>query len=372
MRPKITLPKHREWLRKAAYSLAKERIGEMIREINTSNISSKGFFAAEPSSGQTPSKYGPTGWNGAEEKQLYGLPYEEIIALRISVARIYSQQEETADIAASLKPVEVEVNVKKVRGLPIFSEYYGPYGPAVYAKGIKLCSNPKIPKVVEEIKEERIKTQEAMELLYPKYDVYYLYQLLSAGFFGEEKRKVPTRWSITATDDLVGKMCVKKILEFPMLNEWIIAKNVHLHNKWIIVFCPGAWAFENFEAWAPGSSWAAFAQSYITREHEYARGRSSYAESQAGGYYATRLAALEKLLEWRKQAKVIAFREVRSEYQIPVGVWQVRESVRRAKVIARTSCLKDALEIIRGELEIPLEQYLEKSVLIKQTRITDF
>jgi len=49
-----------------------------------------------------------------------------------------------------------------------------------------------------------------------------------------------------------------------------------------------------------------------------------------GGHYAMRLAVLEKLFQMRRQAAVLALREVGPEYYAPVGVWQVREGVRRA------------------------------------------
>ena len=50
----------------------------------------------------------------------------------------------------------------------------------------------------------------------------------------------------------------------------------------------------------------------------------------AGAYFAAKLGVSEYLLKNKIQSGVLIFREIRPEYAIPVGVWQVREGIREA------------------------------------------
>ena len=55
---------------------------------------------------------------------------------------------------------------------------------------------------------DEIKASEAIEFLYKnEFNEYTLSKILSVGVIGLAKNKklVPTRWSITATDDILGK-----------------------------------------------------------------------------------------------------------------------------------------------------------------------
>ena len=57
---------------------------------------------------------------------------------------------------------------------------------------------------------------------------------------------------------------------------------------------------------------------------------AEYAQETAGGYYAARLAILEELKRKKRQASVLALRFISEEYSAPLGVWVVREAVRKA------------------------------------------
>ncbi|MEM0294989.1 MAG: hypothetical protein QW221_02400 [Candidatus Korarchaeum sp.] len=87
-----------------------------------------------------------------------------------------------------------------------------------------------------------------------------------------------------------------------------------------------------------------------------------------GGHYAMRLAVLEKLFNMRRQAAVISLRRIGPEYYAPVGVWQVREGMRKA---LRSEPLKfpdlaDALIYIRKSLDLNL------STLLRMMRVPKF
>jgi hypothetical protein len=124
--------------------------------------------------------------------------------------------------------------------------------------------------------------------------------------------------------------------------------------------------------WNPDSS-----NIEIFGSHEFYDGRKDYAEI-GGCYYAARLATNELLNKERKQAAVVIMREAHPGYIMPVGVWNVRESVRRA---LKTEPLKfpsldECLTHVSKVMDIPVSTWLENSEVIKNTvqqkRLVDF
>ena len=132
------------------------------------------------------------------------------------------------------------------------------------------------------------------------------------------------------------------------------------------------------EAWYPGTIWNPNDRvTIILSDWERYNGRTTYA-GIGGCYYSARLAVAEKLNSEHRQATAIVLREVRPGYIMPVGVWQVRENVRHAlkNKPMKFSTLSEALNWIGGRLHIPLEKWIEYSILLKsliyQKRISDF
>ena len=164
-----------------------------------------------------------------------------------------------------------------------------------------------------------------------KFEVSQISKILSSGVLGVKKKIVPTRWSITAMDDLLGKHFIKQIKDFDSVNEYFLFMNSYLDNYYYIILIPGNWEFEQFESWFPGTLWNLQGKEpSVTVEHEGYTGRNKYAISQSGGYYAARFAVAEGLLNMKKQARAMVIREIYEGYEIPVGVWEVREGIRNA------------------------------------------
>ena len=74
-------------------------------------------------------------------------------------------------------------------------------------------------------------------------------------------------------------------------------------------------------------------------DYEDARG-INHPPHIAGAYFAAKLAVSEYLLKNKIQAGVLILREIRPEYAIPVGVWQIREGIREV--------MKQKPEIVEG------------------------
>jgi len=157
-------------------------------------------------------------------------------------------------------------------------------------------------------------------------DEHALTKLLSVGALGlgAKRKLVPTKWSITATDDMLGKKVRDEIRDFPMA-DYRLYIGGYLGNYYLILLFPQSFSYELFESSVRNEgplSWST--------DHETTFGRKEYASETAGGYYACRLAILEKLKAMRKQATVLALRFITNEYTLPLGVWVVREATRKA------------------------------------------
>lgn len=386
VRPKISIEEHRRWLRS---SHLLERInmnadGVASRLSKTIFGPSVDFFVG--SSGWPNINAGPliSIGGGMETRSLFGLGYEGIIASRLAMARgkkftpVYSPRisENIREIAMSIKPVDVEAHFSKKPSLELhFSPVVQPMGPSAPLRMLIEAENPKIPKKISSLYEEKIKTATAIsELINLQFDNYYIARILSAGILGEEKRLVPTRWSITATDDMIGKILIRRVKGYRENSEILVFPSYYLFNQFVVLILPGKWEFENFEAWAPKTSWAANPEKYtIIEEHEGWEGRWKYAQ-QAGGYYASRLAVLEYLNRMKVQGRVIVFREVYEGFYLPVGVWQVRENVRHALSHRpkKFASMAEALDEVKKYLRLPLKEYERRSRILGQSGLKEF
>ena len=202
----------------------------------------------------------------------------------------------------------------------------------------------------------------------------------SVGAFGIEKKRrlVPTRWSITAVDDIISKDLVSQVKTFPEINEYRVYESVYLDNVFEILMIPAQWSYESMEAWYPGTTWNPNGEKVIIySDAEGNNGRSTYA--QIGGcYYSARLAVCEQLVKERRQATAIVLREARPGYIMPIGVWQVRENVRNAmrQKPYQFKTLGDSLKFISGRFEIPMRQWILQGKLLRkalfQKKLTDF
>ncbi len=314
------------------------------------------------------------------------MEYSDIIYLRSLVLRtkqkenIFSSSRfvsKIQEISLSKKPVDVEMEFKKKPFCRMgFSDIYHPIGPTAELKKLEIAENPKIPRKTESVVNDEIGAKEASFMLYKQgNDVYKITTILSSGALGIKRRLVPTRWSITAADDMIFKEIIKSVKEFPVIDKYLVYSNESLNNHFEILLIPDKWEFENFEAWAPGSFWSfSLKSTQILREYEPYKGRKDYAELQGGGYYASRFAVAESLFRMKRQAKVVVFREVYEGYVIPLGVWQVRENIRKAfqSKPEKFDSLKDALLSIDSRLRISTDEYKKQSIILSQKKINDF
>jgi DNA repair protein NreA len=246
------------------------------------------------------------------------------------------------------------------------------FGPIGEIKSAKFANSSSDKNIQRTFYDKDLLAQDAVVDLYNRgIEISKIQKCFSIGMFGKNRKLVPTRWSITATDDIVSKSLVEKIIEYDMLDAFLVFSYNHLGNFFSIVMFPGRWMFEMQEAWYDEQGNAGFGSDF-----EDVRGMTHYPET-AGAHFATRLAVAEYLAEHKSQAAVMVLREIRPEYAVPVGVWQVREGVRTAlkqKPLV-VSNFQEGLDTACKTLSIAKNEWLVHSKLylaIKQKSISDF
>ncbi|WP_254765702.1 DNA repair protein NreA [Salinilacihabitans rarus] len=277
------------------------------------------------------------------------------------------------EVAISDRPVDLEIGLdgKPDLGLDAGTDVATPRGPRATARDAELRENPHVPRPVRKtLEDDDWQAQGAMTYLYRRgFDVYEINSILSAGALGEaaNRRLVPTRWSITAVDDTVGQYLRGRIRNEPSVDEVQVWANEYVGNRYWVILAPGSWEFELVEMKAPGSIWNPDPEGnvWMASASEGYEGRSSYVEETAGAYYAARLGVLEYLESIGRQAKCLVLREVSDDYWAPVGVWQVRESVRNAfeGEYGTAETFHGAVAAVASRLPVSRERLQRKSEL---------
>ena len=238
----------------------------------------------------------------------------------------FVQRMALATMSESEVPVELQVSRVSTPSLNI-NEFY-PHAIGAQIERIKVSDNVKIDKRIEKIYYDTdLKATEGIQYLYSdKVDENKISRILSVGGIGIKRRLVPTKWSITAVDDTVGKKLIGDIKALPYGEDYRIVSGELLGNRYTFIFIKGCWSFELLETWNRDPGEVMFGEG----DYELLQGRKEYVKNTAGAYYAIRLAVLEKLKEIGSQFSVVCVREITPEYFAPLGVWVVREGARQA------------------------------------------
>jgi hypothetical protein len=327
-------------------------------------------------------------------EQWFGRTMDEIVGFRSLLVRgkyrVHVQKfneggrimEQTRELALAENCVDMELNLtKKPRGSIFMDDDVQPFGPSAPMRDLHLGNTKFEQRVEKAYRDTDLKAVQAVRELYGKgVMVTKIQRAFSVGAFGIEKnrRLVPTRWSITAVDDIISKDLIQKVKTYPEINEFRVYESVYMDNVFEILMIPAQWSYESMEAWYPGTVWNPNGNKIaVYSDWEGNNGRTTYA-AIGGCYYSARLATCELLVKERRQATVIVLREARPGYIMPIGVWQVRENVRNAmkQKPFLFKKLDESLKFIGSRFEIPLKRWITQSSLLKnalfQKRMTDF
>ncbi len=289
------------------------------------------------------------------------------------------------ELAMASKPVDIEIELKRKIGLGVKKDRVVlPQGMRAPLKKARIIGNVRIDRRLDKVINDEIKASESIEYLYTnKFDEYTLSKILSVGVLGlkKDKKLVPTRWSITATDDILGKKLLEKIRDYKWIENYELFFGEFMGNCYILGFFPNIFSYELFELYLPGSSWNPSNEVKAATDFESYDGRKSYARNTAGGYYAARLPILEYLDKIKRQASVLAIRIELPSYWAALGVWVCREACRKTldkkslSFQSREELIESAKKIGMIKFGFDSSKVFKKSKLIaslNQKHLTEF
>jgi hypothetical protein len=286
------------------------------------------------------------------------------------------------ELALASKPVSTEFFLEKKPKIGFSADkiFHPMTHPAILKKAI-LEENPIVPQKVDYLTGDYdVKAITALKELYKnRIPTSHLQKLLSAGLLGVKPKRilVPTRWSITAVDDILSKSLLEKIKYYPELNEIILFHNYYNGNHYEILLLPDTFSFEVIEIDFSNNVWNNQELSYM-QDYEGFFNRKTYAKNVTGAYYANRLAIVEYLERIKKQASVLIIREVRQEYYAPLGVGILRETTRDIlnKQPQKPKDINHSLELMQLRLKSQVEKIKNISIILKnykkQLKINSF
>lgn len=268
------------------------------------------------------------------------------------------------EVSMAYRPCDVEFNLEKTPRLVLNTDSVtSPLGNVAALRKAKVVDNVKVARKVDYLVDDSdLKSEIAVKELHKShFSVSSIIKLLSAGLLGikHQRRLVPSRWSTTAVDDIISKNLLKKIKNYPWINDILVFSDEYLGNHYEILLLPRSWSFEVIESKVGVDNY--------WQDYEIIFNRKSYAKDVTGAYYANRLAVCEFLDKIKRQASVMFFREIR-DYEIPLGVGILREVSRNAflKNGKRFSSLKEALEDMQSRMKSSLVDYIERSKIIEE------
>lgn len=284
------------------------------------------------------------------------------------------------EVGLAKDSAEIEVSLLKAPQLAAHGESeVMPFGPGASVKKARITSNTKVDSRVEKVVSDTdLKASEGILDLYKKgFEENALTKLISTGNLGLEKNRklVPTRWSITAVDDTVGKKLIEEIKQFQLGSGHLAFFGGSWGNYYLLLFFPDNWSYELFETYLKleKNPWSKNGYAYST-DYENYQGRKEYAEECAGGYYACRLPVLEKMKELKRQYSCLALRFITEEYNVPLGVWVCREASRKSLTTLPLNfsspelLFKYAEEFIDKKFGFKTSFLLEHSRLLKEKK----
>jgi hypothetical protein len=340
-----------------------------------------------------PPQFGDTAILDTPEEWL-GRPIDQIVDYRYSLVRGNSRASvddarepgrflsSLQELAMAARPVDAELKLTKPpRRILTLSEDTQPYGPSGPLDKFKI-DNPSVDRRVQTAYYDRdLDAARAVGELYRKgVLVTRIQKAFSLGMFGVGSRRkiVPTRWSITAVDSSISLELIEKVKRLPTIDEYRVYGFRVYDNQYVAILLPEPWRFEWIEAWFPNTTWNQFTTApYMIGDYEEYSGRTKYAKV-GGCYYSTRLAVAEALEKERKQAAAIVLRETYPGFIMPLGVWNVRESIRELmkQPFERRETFRGALDSALSKLVISKTKWMTESVLISreltQTKISAY
>jgi hypothetical protein len=334
-----------------------------------------------PQHGDTAIMDMPESWIAAN------LTQEEIIGYRLNLVRGKSivnaadlssrYVEKLQEISLSSSSIESEVAFSSIPTGTTFSEEHTPFGPSASIERFEIESgrwDHKLEKVFHDT--DLLSAGAVISLHRQGVPFSSIQKAFSVGTIGVERNRhlVPTRWSITACDTMIGDKLLNDVKKNPVIDTWRVHQFASLHNNYAVILMPTSWQYE----WSEAFLKVLGNEELLFSDHEGFKKKTGY--SHLGGcYYSCKMAVLETLARQQEQAGAIVLREVHRGY-VPMGVFNVRENVRHAMLQPGREFedIRSVLLSISGTFTLPVTRFIEEGVLLRETirqrqcRLSDF
>lgn len=327
-----------------------------------------------------PPVHGDTSLLDTPEKWI-GKSLEEIVNFRLNLVRgiqkisVNSTEgryiEDLQQVTMSSKPIDSDLEFHKSTSSISLDGESAPFGPIGEIKSAKFSNSTSSKNIEKVFYDKDLMANDAVVNLYNSgIDVSKIQKCFSMGMLGKKRKLVPTKWSITATDDIISKSLTDDILNYNLIDSCQVFYFEHLGNSFSVILFPHRWIYEMIEAWYSNGILG------FGSDHEDARG-INHPPAIAGAYFAAKLSVVEYLSKNKIQSGVIILREIRPEYAIPVGVWQVREGIRAAmkKNPDIADNFEHALTLASKKMSISKSEWISHAhigQLMRQKTISDF
>lgn len=327
-----------------------------------------------PVHGDTSILDSPERWKGKSLEDIVNFRLNLVRGIqKISIDKTEGRYiENLQEVVMSSKPIDSDLIFEKSTSSHISLDgESAPFGPTGIIHSAKFSGTTSEKSIEKTFYDKDMKAQDAVLNLYNSgIEISKIQKCFSIGMLGQKRKLVPTKWSITATDDIISKSLVDEILDYSIIDSCKIFSYEHLGNIFTIVLFPHRWIYEMIEAWySNGVLGFGF-------DYEDARG-INHPPAIAGAYFAAKLGVLEYLAKNKIQSGVVILREIRPEYAIPVGVWQVREGIREAmkQKSLFADNFDDAILLASNKMSISKSEWLANGNILKlmhQKTLSDF
>ncbi|MGA2677409.1 MAG: Nre family DNA repair protein, partial [Methanobacterium sp.] len=322
-----------------------------------------------PMQGDTSIMDTPEAWIPDQKTQ------EDIIGYRLNLVRgkqtvkitdldnVFVEKLQEISLACNSIDSEAEFG-SKPRGMS-FNEQHAPHGPSALIEKFDINSVKWDRELEKAFYDNDLKAADAVMHLHQKEVPFSSMQkAFSMGTMGidDNRKLVPTRWSITACDSTIGNRLLREVKNFEVIDTHRVYEFSSLNNYYAILLLPQEWMFEWMEAFLHVLG----REELIFSDYEHNSVKKGY--SRVGGcYYTSKMAVLEALAREKKQSAAIILREAYQGY-IPLGVFNVRENIRSAmnEPYLEFEDMKTSLDYIASNLKLPLDKFVKQSDLLRE------
>jgi len=159
-----------------------------------------------------------------------GKSLEEIINFRLNLVRGIQKIpitqtegryiENLQEVAMSSKPTDADLIFQKALSSSVSLDgESAPFGPIGEIKSAKFSGSSSVKSIEKIFYDKDLKAQDAVLNLYNSgIEISKIQKCFSIGMLGQKRKLVPTKWSITATDDIISKSLIDEILDYSLID----------------------------------------------------------------------------------------------------------------------------------------------------------